>query len=267
MRLPLFPWFAACALALTAASPTLAQAPGLPQGSADFRLVTANDGKDVGSANVTITAVLGGYQAVSHGHLQMAKFTYDFNNSNRLDPNLNIVHDDLTGTVKGAQVTFHMASDSTGRQFNINIDAQGKTTTNTIDRHQNNVLLPDLDPAACVEMAHFALTHPPTAWIVIPKQNGLLVPADYVPDADAGGIFHGQPLTVHHTSIIVSAQNGISVEVYYTSEGQLLEADLPEQNFYVIRDGFVLKDRPHYTPPHESAPPPDAQQGPPQQPQ
>jgi len=65
----------------------------------------------------------------------------------------------------------------------------------------------------------------------------------------------------------VSEQNGITVEIYYTSEGALLEADLPEQNFYVIRDDFKLQSRPHYTPPHGSAPPPDAQpQAPGQQP-
>ena len=266
MRLPSVSLLAACTLALAAVAPALAQAPGLPQGSADFRLITANDGKTVGSANCTVTAVLGGYEAVSHGEMHMAKFAYTFDNSNRLDPSLDIVHDQLTGTVNGAQVTFHMASDSTGRQFDITIDAKGKTTTNTVDRHQHNVLLPDLDPAAYLEMAHFALAQPPTAWIVIPKQNGLLVPADYEPQPDASGIFHGQPITVRHTSVIVSAENGISVEVYYTAEGQLLEADLPEQNFYVIRDGFVLKNRPQYKPPQGSAPPQGSQQEPQQQP-
>jgi hypothetical protein len=68
----------------------------------------------------------------------------------------------------------------------------------------------------------------------------------------------------HHTSVVVSEQNGITVELYYTSEGALLEADLPEQNFYVIRDDFKLQTRPHYAPPRGSAPP--ANQGQPQQP-
>ena len=48
----------------------------------------------------------------------------------------------------------------------------------------------------------------------------------------------------------------------------LLEADLPEQNFYVIRDEFKLQSRPHYTPPRGSAPPanPQGQPNPQQQP-
>lgn len=245
----------AAAAALTV--PALAQVPALPAGSAQFHLVQADNGKTVGSAACSVTSSSNGYQIDSSGQMHLAKFNYRFNNNDHLDQALNIVRDELTGTVNGDQVTFTLASDSTGRTFNVSIDAKGKTTTNSFDRHQHTVLLADLDPAAYLEMAHFALEQPPTAWIVLPKQNGVLVPADYQPQPDANGLLHGQPITAHHTSVLVSSENGISVEVYYTSEGQLLEADLPEQNFYVIRDGFVLKNRPRYTPPKGSAPPPD----------
>lgn len=235
-------------------------------GSARYSLVEADNGKTVGSADYTVAAVLGGYQVDSHGQLHMAKLTYSFTNSNRMDPQLNIVRDQLSGTVNGAEVTFRLASDSTGRQFEVNIDAAGKTTTNTFDRHQHTVLLPDLDAAACVEMAHMALEHPATSWIVIPKQNGLLLPADYQPQPDAHGTINGQPVLVHHTSVAISEENGISVEIYYTSDGTLFEADLPEQNFYVIHDGFRLENRPHYTPPRGTAPPSGQQPENPQQP-
>ena len=182
-----------------------------------------------------------------------------FTNENRLDSQLNVVRDQLTGTVNGSQVTFSLNSDPSGRQFQASIVAAGKTTTNAFDRHQNTALLPDLDPAAYVAMAHFALAHPPTTWIVIPKQNGLLVPAEYDTQPDVKGTFHGQPVDAHHTSVVISEQNGFTVELYYTSEGALLEADLPEQDFYVIRDDFKLQNRPHYTPPRGPAPPAGAE--------
>jgi hypothetical protein len=241
-----------------------AQAPPLPTGSAQFHLIQASTGKTLGSAASSVSSLPNGYQIDSSGQIQMAKFSYRFTNNNRLDPDLDIVRDQLTGTVNGARVAFTLASDSTGRTFNVSIDAKGKTTTNSFDRHQHTALLPDLDPAAYLEMAHFALQQPSTAWIVIPKQNGVLVPAHYEPDPDASGFLHGQPVAVHHISVLVSAENGISVEIYYTAHGELLEADLPEQNFYVIRDGFVLKNRPQYKPPQGSAPAPPQQQ-PPQQ--
>jgi hypothetical protein len=269
MRLPLLALLIAAIPALTLAQ-AQAQAPAVgapsvapvPAGQAHFSIVQASDGKTAGSADCSVLTTPAGYQIDSHGDLKMAKFSYSFSNSNRLDSRLNIVHDQLTGTVNGAEVTFNLASDPTGRQYQVNIDASGKKTTNSFDRHQHTVLLPDLDPAAYVEMAHFAIENPSTTWIVIPKENGLLVPAQYTAKPDVHATFHGQPVDAHHTSVVVSEQNGITVELYYTSEGALLEADLPEQNFYVIRDDFKLTARPHYTPPRGSAPPPDQGQQP-----
>jgi hypothetical protein len=262
MRLQTLSLFASYVVGM-ASVPALAQAPGVPVGQNHYALVQANDGKTVGAADCNVGSLSSGYQIDSHGDLKLAKFSYSFSNSNRLDGQLNIVHDQLSGTVNGAQVNFSLGSDSTGRSFNVETAANGKTTTNTFDRHQRTVLLPDLDPAAYVEMAHIALGHPPTAWIVIPKENGLLVPANYEPQPDAHGTLQGQAVLVHHTTVVVSAQNGISVELYYTNDGTLLEADLPEQNFYVIHDGFKLDSRPHYAPPQGTgAPPPGAGQQP-----
>jgi hypothetical protein len=268
MRLPLLALLIASFPAVTFAQAPTGGAPTVapvPAGQAHFNIVQASDGKTVGSTDCSVQTVPSGYQIDSHGDLKMGKFSYSFSNSNRLDSRLNIVHDQLTGTVNGAQVTFSLASDPTGRQFQADIDASGKKTTNSFDRHQHTVLLADLDSAAYVEMVHFAIENPAATWIVIPKQNGLLVPAQYTVKPDVHASFHGQPVDAHHTSVIVSEQNGITVELYYTSEGALLEADLPEQNFYVIRDDFKLSARPHYVPPRGSAPPPDQDQ-PPQQP-
>jgi hypothetical protein len=263
MRLPLLALLIAALPAVpfaqAPAAPT-SQGPPLPAGQAHFNVIEANDGKTVGSADCSVESLPSGYQITSHGDLKMPKFTYTFTNTDRLDSRLNIVHDQLTGAVNGAQVTFNLASDSSGRQFQVSIDAQGKTTTNSFDRHQHTVLLPDLDAAAYVAMVHFAIENPAATWIVIPKENGLLVPAQYTARPDVHATFHGQPIDAHHTSVIVSEQNGISVELYYTGEGALLEADLPEQNFYVIRDDFKLAARPHYAPPRGAAPPPNQSQ-------
>ncbi|HEX3663412.1 MAG TPA: hypothetical protein VHU89_18395 [Acidobacteriaceae bacterium] len=247
-------------LAVLVPMAALAQAPGVPVGSSHYTLVEADNGKTVGSAEAAVATIPAGYLITSRGELKMAKFSYSFSNSNRLDSRLNIVRDQLTGTVNGAQVTFGLVSDATGRQFQISIDASGKTTTNTVDRHQHLALLPDLDPAAYIEMTHFALENPPTTWVIIPKENGVLVPAQYNPRPDVSATIQGRPTTVHHTSVVVSEQNGITVELYYTSDGRLLEADLPEQNFYVIEEGFHLQNRPQYEPPRGTAPPSSAEQ-------
>ena len=256
MRLTFFSALAPFVLAGLA----VAQTPALPPGESHFSIVQASDGKNVGSADCTVNPAPSGYRIVSHGSLKLAKFSYSFTNDNRLDSQLNIVRDQLSGVVNGAEVTFGLNSDPTGKQFQVSITSGGKATSNSFDRHQNTVLLADLDPAAYVAIAHFALAHPPTTWTVIPKQNGLLIPAQYSAQPDVRGTFHGQPVDAHHVTVTVSEENGFTVEVYYTGEGALLEADLPEQNFYVIRDDFKLQSRPHYAPPHGQAPPPEAGQ-------
>lgn len=266
MRSQTLSLFASFILGGIATVPVLAQAPGVPVGQNHYTIVQASDGKTVGAADCTVGSLASGYKIDSQGGIKLSKFSYSFTNSNRLDGDLNIVRDELTGTVNGSQVTFAVGSDPTGRSFKIDIAASGKNSTNTFDRHQRAVVLADLDPAAYIEMAHIALGHPQTAWIVIPKQEGLLVPALYTPQPDAHGTLQGQAVLAHHTSVTVSAQNGITVELYYTNDGTLLEADLPEQNFFVIHDGFKLDTRPHYAPPHgNGGPPPDAGQQQPQQ--
>jgi hypothetical protein len=243
-------------LASLVAASAVAQSAPLPAGSAHYIIV--QDKKTVGTTDCDITALSSGYQINSRGETE--KYQYSFTNSNKLDTGLNIVRDQLSGKVKGSAVTFNMAADSTGRQFSVSINAGGKTTSASFDRHQHTVLLSDLDAAAYIEMAHFALQNPQTSWVVIPKGEGTLVPSDYEQQPDAQGSWNGKTVSVHHTSVVVSSENGITVEIYYTNDGTLLEADLPEQNFWIIRDGFDLQNRPKYQPPHGNAPPAQGQQ-------
>lgn len=233
----------------------------LHAGSSHYTILQGD--KTVGSAEDTVTPSGSGYTIASNGDLHLSKFSYSFKNTQNLDHMLNLVNDQITGTVNGSPVTFTANADPSGREFHITVNAQGKDTQNTIDRHQHLALLPDLDSAGYMLLARIGLENPRVSWILIPKQNGLLVPSIYQQDANARGRMDGQDIDVRHTTVTVSAQNAITVELFYTAEGRLLEADLPEQNFYVVRDGFKLIDRPKYAPPRS---PEQNQSGAPQYP-
>jgi hypothetical protein len=60
-------------------------------------------------------------------------------------------------------------------------------------------------------------------------------------------------MDVQYATISVNAENSVSVDLFYDSNGQVLEADLPQQNFFVVRDGFKLINRPK---PAAPSPPP-----------
>jgi hypothetical protein len=229
----------------------------IPAGSSHYTIFQGD--KTVGSSEYTVTPTAAGYAIASHGDLHLSKFSYNFNNTQNLDHMLNLVSDRITGTVNGSLVTFTVNADSTGRQFNINVNAKGKDTQNTIDRHQHLALLPDLDAAGYMLLTRIGLENPAISWVLIPKETGLLVPTVYQRDEAVHARLDGREMDVEHTTVTVSAQNAISVELFYTPDGDLLEADLPEQNFFVVRDGFKLIDRPKYAPPRSPEP-----NGPPQ---
>jgi hypothetical protein len=234
----------------------------LAAGAAHFAIYQGD--KSVGSADRTIAANPNGYSITSQGKMSLSKFSYSYTDTQHIDKALNLVHDQLNGTVNGKPVTFSAQADSSGRQFQININAEGKDTQNTVDRHQHMALLPDLDPAAYTLMVQIGAGNPQTSWILIPKDQGFIVPSTYTRDGSVRGRLNGAQVDVQHLTVTVGEQNPVSVELYYGRDSDLLEADLPEQNFFVVRDGFKLIDRPAAKPPQGQAPPP--QNGQPQSP-
>lgn len=231
----------------------------LPAGSSRFSIL--QDGKTVGSTECTVTPTPSGYTVTSQGELRLTKLNYSFNDTQMMDRMLNLVSDQITGSVNGKPVTFAVKADPSGRQFNITVTAEGKSTQNTIQRHRHLALLPDLDAAGYILLHHVGLENPQISWALIPKQNGLLVPTTYQRDANVRGQFESHDIDVQHTTVTVSAQNSINVELFYAQDGRLMEADLPEQNFYVIRDGFRLTNRPKFAPPRSPEQPPEQNQG------
>ena len=221
--------------------------PALAPGSAHYGFF--QEGKAVGEGDCTVQTTPGGYTVTSHGKLNLTKFSYSFTNTQVLDGSLNLVRDQLDGTVNGSAVSFTAAADPTGKQFQIGVSANGKQIQNTVDRHQHLVLLPDLDPAAYLLLAHVVLQTPRTSWILIPKEDGILVPSTINPGAAVRGQLNGNQLSAQHATVAVNSENPVDIEIFYTPDGQALEADLPQQNFQVVRDGFKLLDHPK-----ESAP-------------
>jgi len=272
MRLSAGSWFFTglfSLLPLAASSYAQTAAPALTAGSANYAVYQGD--KVVGSADYNIQPASNGYTVTSHGKLNLTKFSYSFTDTQHLDGERNLVSDQLTGTVNGSAVTFTLNADPSGRQFQISINANGKQTQNTVDRHRHLVLLPDLDPAAYVLLARVVMDNPPTSWILIPKQDGILVPSTMTRGAGVHGKLNGSTMDLQHATVSISSENSINVDLFYTADGTVMEADLPQQNFFVVHDGFKLIDRPKHSaapnPPQQSNPQPSGaapQQPPPQ---
>ncbi len=254
------PIFACSALAFSA----LAQAP------AQFHIT--QNGKTLGEAHISVLEAGGADHWSSGGSMQLADFAYSFQNTATTDAQSNLVRDELSGSVHGGKVSasdihFDAESDATGRQVRITVNAAGVTTNNTVDRHQYMVLAPDLDPAAYTLMARVALRQPQTGWVLIPKENGILVPAMYTRAADLAGSLNGRAVPVRHTVVALGGEQALVIELFYTPEGELMEADLDAQGFRVERAGWRLPNHPAPAPPPKGEAPPaqPTQELPPQQ--
>lgn len=257
-------------IALLAALTALPVYPQAASSAHSEQFAILQNGKSLGRAEYSVAPVTGGETLHSTGSIQLKNFSYRFDDTLTVDAQGNLVRDQLTGSVHGAKVTgndihFDTASDATGRSLQMTIVADGKQTTNTVDRHRNSVLLPDLDPAAYALMVRLALEQPKTAWIVIPKENGIEVPAEYTQAADLPGTLGGQSVIVKHSIVAISTENSLVVELFYTPEGKLLEADLNAQNFYIVRDGFKLGSRPKLVAPPAGVAPQQEGETPPRQ--
>jgi hypothetical protein len=75
-------------------------------------------------------------------------------------------------------------------------------------------------------------------WVILPKNAGSIEPVQLATYADQEGTLDGKPITVHH---LVATIAGASTDLFSGPENQLLQAELPQAGFALIRKGFVLK--------------------------
>jgi hypothetical protein len=72
----------------------------------------------------------------------------------------------------------------------------------------------------------------------VPKQSGSIVPISLATYADEQGTLDGKPISVHHQ---VASIEGAKTDLFSGPESQLLQAELPQEGFALVRKGFVLK--------------------------
>jgi len=223
------------------AGPTAASAQ-----SADYTV--SQHGTNVGTASFTITPNPAGYNSTSLVHVNMQGLDYALSKTERLSPAEQLDHVQLSGIVNNSAV--NVVSKRDGAQFLINISANGRSNTAQLAGHDHTVFLPDFDPGALETLlAIAAKSNNRDLWAIIPKQAGSIVPVRLATYPDEHGTLNGKPLTVHH---LVATIAGAETDLFSGPSNQLLQAELQQPGFALVRDGFVL------TPPAKPiAPPPE----------
>src|ERR1700739_544852 len=224
------------------AAPSAALAP-----SASFSV--SQNGKAVGTASFKFASNPSGYDSTSTVHVDMHGRSYQLSKTEELSPSNGLLHVQLSAIVNNSAVNVVAKPDAA--QFLMNISANGRASTTRLDGHHFAVFLPDFDPGALETLlAMAASSNNRDLWAIIPKQAGSIEPVELATYPDEKGTLDGKPIVAHH---LIATIAGNSTDLFAGPENQLLQAELPQEGFALVRNGFVL------TPPAKPLAPPPAQ--------
>jgi hypothetical protein len=182
----------------------------------------------------------------------MQGLTYKLSKTEELSQGNNLLHVQLSAIVNNSAVNVVAKPD--GAQFLMNISANGHAGTTRLDVHKSTVFLSDFDPGALQTLLTLAAAgNNRDLWAIIPKQAGSISPVQVATYPDLQGTLDSRPITVHH---LIATIAGTSSDLFSGPENQLLQAELPQEGFALVRKGFVL------TPPAKPIAPPTAPSSP-----
>jgi hypothetical protein len=225
----------------------IASSPAARAQSGDF--IVAQHGNPVGTASFNFAATPNGYDSTALVRIAMQGLDYALSKTERLSLANHLRHVQLSAIVNGSVVNVTAAPDSA--QILLNISANGRATTTRLAPHSAAVFLPDFDPGALETLLALAVTgNNRNLWAILPKKAGTIEPIQLATLADEQGALDGKPVVVHH---LVATIGSAVTDLFSGPKNQLLQAELPQQGFALVRKGFVL------TPPVKPGAPPAAQ--------
>jgi hypothetical protein len=229
-------------LILTTLAAVAQSQPGPESGSFEIAL----HGHAVGTASFQFAATKEGYDSTSLVKVAMDGLDYALSKDEQLSSANRLEHVQLSAVVNGEAVNVVAAPDAA--QLLLNISASGKSSTTRLAAHPGAVLMADFDPGALETLLALAVEqNDRDLWAILPINAGSIEPVQLATYADQEGTLDGKPITVHH---LVATIAGANTDLFSGPDNQLLQAELPQEGFALVRKGFVL------TPPSKPIAPP-----------
>lgn len=202
--------------------------------SASFTV--SQNGSSVGTASFRFDSKPDGCDSSSVVRVKMQGLDYALSKTEQLTPSNGLVHVQLSAIVNDSAVNVTAKPDA--GQFLLNISANGRSSTTRLAAHNVAVFLADFDPGALETLLALAASNNNRdLWAIIPKQAGSIEPIQLATYPDQQGTLNGKPIAVHH---LIATISGSQTDLFSSPENHLLQAELPQQGFALVRDGFVL---------------------------
>jgi len=218
------------------AQPGVHQAGASPVGLETASFEIAQHGHQVGTASFSIKRTAEGFDSTSLVKVAMQGLDYALSKNEELSPANALVHVQLSATVNGEAVNVAARRDSA--QLLLDISARGKSSTAHLDAHKGAVFMADFDPGALETLLELAAAqNDRDLWAILPKESGSMGPVQLVTYPDQQGKLNGTQITVHH---LVATIAGAQTDLFSGPGSELLQAELPQEGFALVRKGFVL---------------------------
>lgn len=193
-------------------------------------------GHAVGTAEFHFSRTAAGYDSTSTVRVSMQGLEYALSKTEQLDAARHLQRVLLSATVNGQAVNVTGKPDPS--HFLLNISANGRSSTTPLPLHPAAVFLPDFDPGGLETLLTLAAAqNNRDVWAILPKQAGSVEPVQLATYADEHGTLDGKPVAVHH---LVATIAGANTDLFAGPGNHLLQAELQQQGFSLIRKGFVL---------------------------
>jgi hypothetical protein len=171
----------------------------------------------------------------------MKGLEYSLSKTEELTVDNELRHVQLSALVNGSAVNLTAEPDTA--QLLLNVSANGRSSTARLAQHSAAVFLPDFDPGALETLLTLGVNHNNRdVWAILPKQSGTqpgsVAAIELATYADEAGTLDGKPIAVHH---VVASIAGARTDLFSGPENQLLQAELPQTGFALVRKGFILK--------------------------
>jgi len=202
--------------------------------TASFQLMY--QGKAIGTAGYRLTATQAGVYSESNVKAMAQGLQYSISKSEQLTAAHVLLHADLSAVVNDQAV--HVTATANENGVQLKTSANGRTTTSNLAAHSASVLLPDFDAGALANLLLLAaIRNNQDLWVILPRGTGELRAVKLTAAANLQGTLDGKLLTVHHLTAEIA---GATSELFMNDQNQLLQAELPQRGFALVRTGFAL---------------------------
>jgi hypothetical protein len=196
-----------------------------------------HESQSVGTASYRYKPAEGGIESTSLVHVSMQGLNYALSKTEQLTAAHQLSHVQLSAIVGDSAVT--VTGSVEGQQLALEIAANGRSKTSHLDAKNGAVFMPDFDPGALQNLLTLAAAgNNRELWAIIPKQAGTVDPVTLATYPDEEGTLDGKPIAVHH---LVATVAGATTHLFSGPENQLLQAELPQEGFALVLNGFELK--------------------------